>query len=451
MHEQNPDHPILRYLADAFSLGRMGYSGKQAWELRATMPEERTWLDAGKTALAAVFDAIDGFSARRYGSTTHGGELDRAADVTFFTLGNLALSSNGEISGIHPTIDLVREVGVNSMRILAKANGQPPIKVGMRGKEKTAMKMVALTLARSPLSKHNGLVESTTAFGSAMSLLSGAEYGYQYFQGLRGQRNETREETDTSRNGAARKATENNYGKIANWLNQTFPGIRPDTITRVGELMVLASGFSTLTKPELGFVLGAGPYTIGSLLDGVDGNLARLQGTDDIQGMINDARADKRQEISTAAFNSLLAGNKGYSVAAYHYAAAASTAALPALFRSIAETRGFIVNEDAIGSRVARSIEGGIGFGFNRYRQISDINSSLMVVGNLVTAAQRADVAARGKKSPHYRGQNNDPEFINRAKIRRDALLPIAAGGMLVGMALAAREKTSFLKPKPEF
>lgn len=159
--------------------------------------------------------------------------------------------------------------------------------------------------------------------------------------------------------------------------------------------------------------------------------------------MLKDVRADKRQEIYTAAVNSLLASRRNNRVAASQYAVSAMTSSLPALFRASAEAKGYIVSEDASGSRVARGIEGGVGLGLNGFDGISNTVSALMAVGNILTAAQRAEVARKGSASPHYRGRNNDPEFQAQALARRNALVRMAAGGMAVGAGLLLKEHSS--------
>jgi hypothetical protein len=112
---------------------------------------------------------------------------------------------------------------------------------------------------------------------------------------------------------------------------------------------------------------------------------------------------------------------------------------LPAFFRAKAESKGRIVNEDAIGSRLIRAIEGGIGLGFNQSRQVTNQIGALMLVGNVITAVQRADVALfRGEKSPHCRGVKDDIELREHGKAREEALKPILMAAALVSAAAIA-------------
>lgn len=440
-------HPILDKVPTSLSVGRLGFGIVQAFELLGTTPEERTMGDAGVTAAAAITDKIDGDWTRRFGSTKHGPLIDRLADITFSIAGETALALNGEISSIHPMVSLGREVAVQFMRHSADANGHPPIVVGDRGRQKTTLKMMMLTAARSPLSQHADLIESMASFGSALSLISGAEYAQQWFAG----KNATaRENSSSARNGVARRATASPNGWVVDKIHRKLPGVTPDHLTLLGEGLVEVSLIAAYLKPKWGVALAIGPYTLGGIIDGWDGNLARLKGITGLKGMLKDVRADKRQEIATAITNSLLASKHDNPVAASQFAVAAMTAALPAYFRAAAEAKGYIVSEDASGSRLVRGIEGGVGLGFNDNPGVSNTISALMVAGNVITSAQRADVVMRGQDSPHCRGTNNDRKFRAEAAARRDALLPIALAGMALGSGLLVKERIKAARSKPE-
>ena len=442
-------HPILDKVPTTLSTGRLGFGVVQAFELLGSLPEERTWEDAGETAGAAITDKIDGAWTRRFGSTKHGPLIDRLADMTFSIAGEAALAINGEISPIHPILSIGREAVVHAMRWSADSNGQPPISVGDRGRQKTTLKMMMLTAARSPLSHNSDLIESMASFGSALSLISGAEYAQQWFAG----KNPTdRVDVDSSsaRNGAARRATASPNAWVVDRIHKKLPWVTPDHLTLLGEGLVEASLIAAYLKPKWGFALAIGPYTLGGIVDGWDGNLARLKGMTGIKGILKDVRADKRQEIATAITNSLLASKHDNPVAASQFAVAAMTATLPAYFRAAAEAKGYTVSEDASGSRLVRGIEGGIGLGFNDNPGITNTISALMVAGNVITAAQRADVARRGKDSPHCRGTNNDRKFRAEAAEKRDALLPIVLAGMALGSGLLVKERIKAARSKPE-
>jgi phosphatidylglycerophosphate synthase len=441
-------HPILDKVPTTLSFGRLGFGVLQGVDLLLTPPEERTGGDAIKTAVAAGTDKLDGAWTGWFGSTEHGPLIDRLADITFSVLGEGALAINGEISPIHPLISIGREATVHAMRWSATKNGQPPIAVGNRGREKTTAKMAMLTFARSQFAGHSDVLESMASFGSALSLISGGEYAQQWFAGRHG--GSDRSDASSARNGAARRVSASPNAWVVDRIHKKLPFVTPDHLTLLGEGLVEASLIAAYLKPKWGFALAIGPYTLGGIVDGWDGNLARLKGITGLKGMLKDVRADKRQEIATAITNSLLASKHDNSVAASQYAVGAMTAALPAFFRAAAEAKGYIVNEDASGSRLARGIEGGVGLGFNDNPGISNTISALMVAGNVITSAQRADVVMHGTDSPHCRGTNNNRKFRAEAAARRDALLPIALAGMAIGSGLLVKERIRVTRAKPD-
>lgn len=352
------------------------------------------------------------------------------------------LGKKGEIEQIHPILGIGREIVVSYMRESAVTNGHSPIKVGNRGRQKTTAKMAMLTVARSPLSRHGNVVESMASVGTALSLISGMEYATQYLAGKKQYAVNAQDQTSSARNGEFRKVAASPNERVASFIDHKLPSVMPNHLTCLGELLVVGSAAMTLCKPETKWAipLAIGPYTLGGLIDGIDGNLARIKGQANLEGMLKDVHADKRQEIFTASVNSLLASRRGNRVAAAQYAVAAMTASLPALFRAAAESKGHIVSEDSSGSRVVRGIEGGVGLGLNTNSGISNVVSGLMSVGNVLTATQRADVSLRGPASPHFRGTNDDPTFRRHAVARRNTLIRTALGGIVAGVGLLVYE-----------
>jgi phosphatidylglycerophosphate synthase len=422
-------HPVLSKVPTSLSGFRLAYGALQTGNILKSSPQERTWMEAAKTAGVALTDKMDGIWSRQFGSTKNGPIIDRLADMTFSVGGELALAFNGEISPVHPILSIGRETTVNTLRMMAETKGRA-IPVGSRGRQKTTLKMAMIMAARSPISRQSDTIESMASLGTALSIISGFEYAQEYIS------ENVERRTSSARNGNFRKASDSPNEKVVRWIDKKFPNIVPDHLTVAGESLVEAALIATLLRPKWGAAMAIGPYTLGGLIDGWDGNLARLKGLNSLEGMIRDVRADKRQEIFTALTNSLLASRRSNNVAASQYAVAAMTASLPALFRAAAESKGYIVNEDASGSRVIRGIEGGVGIGLNSQPGIGDTISALMLTGNIITAAQRVHVVRHGESSPHYRGTNSSAQFRSEAAARRDALLPIALGGMAVGSGL---------------
>jgi hypothetical protein len=114
---------------------------------------------------------------------------------------------------------------------------------------------------------------------------------------------------------------------------------------------------------------------VGSLFDSIDGGLERQKHVERdaesaIEGMLNDTKTDKIEEIVTFGTLSYIARQRGNNFAANCYAFATMTTVLPSLFRAEAESRGLIVAESGIGTRVGRGILGGVGIAFNGQKKL---------------------------------------------------------------------------------
>lgn len=258
--------------------------------------------------------------------------------------------------------------------------------------------------------------------------------------------NETPTEAATTRNSLARRLIAKPVGKIATYLADTFPELRPDDLTDWGKKLVIGADVFALIFPDHP-ILPTISFTIGSLFDSADGALDREQRSRDgsiptIEGMIKDATTDKLEEVITFAALSLIARKRGNNFASKFYALATMTSVMTAVYRADAESHGFIVAEGGVGTRQGRAALGGIGIAFNRQSNISELTSATVAVSNLITSRQRLDVVKNGDKSLYYKGTNDDPSSTEAAKVRRMAILPHATGGILVGGVLF------LLKPK---
>jgi phosphatidylglycerophosphate synthase len=369
----------------------------QASELFGEQTPGASWAETASTAAALIFNKIVGYEGHRDNST-HDGAVMEPNPALRSSLENERLAAGDEVGSIHS----------GAFKSLASLAGSLLItKVAPHAKRK----IYERRNAQSP------------------------------------EPAQQQAPTDTARNGKLRRAFASPNSQIAQFIDEKLPSVTPNNLTRLGRNMVLAADVAVLRRPTWGFAMAAAPYFTGSMMDGWDGNLARLKGekasveSSSLDGMLLDAISDKCQEIGTAAANSLLASRHGNKVAAGQYAVATMTAALPALARAAAEANGYYVSEDASGSRVTRAIEAGAGLAFNKHPRSNNLLSALLSTGNITTALQRADVARRGTESPHCRGTSDDPEFRQQAAARRDALLPIAAGGLAAGGAVLAIAK----------
>ncbi|MEK7594928.1 MAG: CDP-alcohol phosphatidyltransferase family protein [Patescibacteria group bacterium] len=399
-------------------------------QLVETPPEDRTWKEAGKVAFVAATDKVDGFISGLIGPTALGASLDDLGDKLFVIPQYRALAANGEIPSLHYKLKIARDLAVTGMRGLAASKGKD-VKARPLGKQKTVVDMLTLVAAHSPMAENEDILRAGLSISTALSIASFADYAMTFAKS-----DSPTKPTDNARNGAARKAFANPVDKLVGILDSKAPNVTPDHLTLMGELMVDSSVALAVAKPDKVFVTTA-LFTAGSLLDGVDGALARAKGQANggttIKGMLKDVRADKRQEILTFFGLSLIARKRGNNVAANNYAVAAMTTVLSALYRASAESQGYIVPEDGAGTRVMRAVLGGAGLALNKNQEASDIISGLVATGNINTSKERRHVAKYGQASPYCMGVKNDRKFMEHAKIRHEALVPLAALGILLG------------------
>jgi phosphatidylglycerophosphate synthase len=442
---QPENHPGLRAAADALAVARIVAGPPVAAYIALTAPEERSWKVGAATAAVASTDLLDGWLARKAGTTARGGWLDQMADKAFVLPGMVALSFNGELPAIYPAEKLVRDVGVTALRRRAASRGKN-VDAGLIGKRKTFAQMAALSAGASPLAQQPGLLRRGFSNAAALSLTSFGDYLMDYTSP--GDKRSKKRAHATTRNSKAREVSAGRVGKLIKFVDQKLPFVQPDHLTALGMGLVISSERTVLKKPDKA-TLSTVVYTIGGLLDALDGSLAREKSArrgkePTTRGMLTDVLSDKFQEIVTFGALSLIAKKRGNDVAADNYAVAAMTAVLPALFRAEAETQGIIVAEGGIGTRVGRGILGGVGLGLNRHENTSDIVSAVVANNNIVTAIRRHNVVGEREKSSHYKGSNNKRRFKHDALSKRRVLVPMAAAGAAAGAALlATRRKTS--------
>ncbi len=102
-----------------------------------------TWLTYGGWAVLAFSDRLDGYLARREGTTRSGAFLDPMVDKVMVLGGFIVLAINGSFSWIPVAIVVAREVGVSVYRIIASRRGVslPSLRLG---KWKTAVQFFAV-------------------------------------------------------------------------------------------------------------------------------------------------------------------------------------------------------------------------------------------------------------------------------------------------------------------
>jgi phosphatidylglycerophosphate synthase len=373
-------------------------------------------------------DKIDGAWARRIGATEHGRDLDRAGDRGFVMPQQMALTLNGEVPPVHFQLKRFREGGMQALRWWGARHGKDLTSRPVN-KQKTAVEMTTMTAAHSPLAEHPDLVRWGTSMGTALSLTGLLETAFDYM------RKDESELTDTARNSPVRQVSAGPLGQFAGFIDRKLPGITPSDVTLWGKRLVEGAAALAIARPDHPVVPTA-IYTVGSLFDAFDGSLARAKGVDGKEGMIEDVQADLEQQIATLAALSVVARRRGNRVAATNYAIATMMMPLSAYTRAQAESRGYIVAEGGMGTRVGRGILGGVGMALNRYQDASDIVSAMLASGTVNTVHERRGVARYGLESEHCRGMNKDPEFMVDAKERQQAIERYAFLGLAVGTAL---------------
>jgi phosphatidylglycerophosphate synthase len=233
---------------------------------------------------------------------------------------------------------------------------------------------------------------------------------------------------------------------VRKWPEDARPDLLPDFITYAGTAGVTAANVALFLRPDTPTPSTA-MFAAGGLLDNLDGRVARkLQEkykekyvTDPTKGMLTDTVADRIQELVTLGSLSLVARRHGNKVAASLYAIGFMTAVLSAWYRAEAESNGYVVTEEGPGTRVSQAVCGGIGMEFNNQPSVSTVVAARIVIGGIKTSYDRKRVIRDGDKAPCCVGMNTNPDFMEAARIRKEALTPLVkASGVIGGIFLAA-------------
>ena len=134
--------------------------------------------------IASITDFLDGYLARKYNNMSDYGKLmDPIADKVLVNSILIVLSSYGYIYPIVPVIVIIRDVIINSLRMLAATSGvaEPALVVG---KFKTAFLMIGITLklfGNLPFGLLNIAVDDLFIIaGTLLSVISGMQYAKAY-------------------------------------------------------------------------------------------------------------------------------------------------------------------------------------------------------------------------------------------------------------------------------
>ena len=135
-----------------------------------------SWLTWGVWTALAGTDGIDGWLARRHGTTRSGAFLDPLADK-FLVLGAMyALVATHHFSWIPVSIIAVREVAISLYRVVAAREGvSVPAKV--LAKIKTLVQALAVGSVIWPVTGHHPVVAVTLLWlGVVLTVVTGVQY-----------------------------------------------------------------------------------------------------------------------------------------------------------------------------------------------------------------------------------------------------------------------------------
>lgn len=248
--------------------------------------------------------------------------------------------------------------------------------------------------------------------------------------------------SSVTRNSKLREKTARATASVAAVVDNKLPFVSPTLLNLLGPTMVgIGSSLAALREradpfKEPGKTTLSGIFIVtGSLLDAIDGSLARRKdqkkpgSVDFNKGQIYDAIGDRTQEEMTALSRAASANKRGNVWGEKAALANAISGFFPSIARCIAEANGRSVAEmgesitGKLGTRVCRAAAGGLATIVPEFKgiPIQAVLDSLMVVSNLKTTADRLNVLKKEPIKPL-------PEEIrNQARGRLKALTAVGA------------------------
>ena len=141
-----------------------------------------SWFTFVLGGLLALSDGIDGWLARRQGTTRSGAFLDPLADKVVVLGALFALVAKGIVWWLPVAIIAVREVAMSIYRSVVGRHGVS-IPARTTAKVKTLLQDVAIGLCLAPpLATHQGVLSAAIWVATAMTVFTGAQY---YLDGRR--------------------------------------------------------------------------------------------------------------------------------------------------------------------------------------------------------------------------------------------------------------------------
>jgi CDP-diacylglycerol---glycerol-3-phosphate 3-phosphatidyltransferase len=135
-----------------------------------------SWVNVVVGFVLAASDGLDGYMARRHGTTRSGAFLDPLADKAVVLGALLTLAAQGHLPWLPVVLITVREVGMQAYRSWVGRRGVS-IPARNPAKLKTLVQDFAVgTCIIPPLAPYHGLQVAMIWFACALTLYTGAEY-----------------------------------------------------------------------------------------------------------------------------------------------------------------------------------------------------------------------------------------------------------------------------------
>lgn len=135
-----------------------------------------TWAAAGFWTVLALSDGVDGYLARRHGTTRSGAFLDPLADKVLVLGAMFALVAAGRFWIVPVALIAVREVVISLYRTVLGRQGLA-VPARFSGKVKTVVQEFAVAAALFPVTGGNHLIAVVLLWAAvALTWVSGAQY-----------------------------------------------------------------------------------------------------------------------------------------------------------------------------------------------------------------------------------------------------------------------------------
>ncbi|HUC37796.1 MAG TPA: CDP-alcohol phosphatidyltransferase family protein [Acidimicrobiales bacterium] len=134
------------------------------------------WAPFGVALAIGATDGVDGWIARRQGTTRSGAFLDPLADKVVVLSALFVLGAKSEVSWVPVGLIAAREVAMSVYRALV-GRGGVSIPARWSAKIKTLVQGIAVLLALAPpMSAHRGAIGAVLWVAVAFTLVTGAQY-----------------------------------------------------------------------------------------------------------------------------------------------------------------------------------------------------------------------------------------------------------------------------------